>query len=155
MPEDRMGGMPPTARDAYEPKVRVPHKFCPYCGTRNPPDFDNCESCGKDISWIKVPEQTPHTVEPKVKRKPRPDEREKTVSRKTIVISLIVLLILIAVVLVIFLTMEPGKSAVLLPAALAYAGLVASPMRSTPNRQPLRALYQSHISSPTRRTSSW
>lgn len=153
MPEDYRKKLSPTARDAYEAKVRVPHKFCPYCGTRNPPDSGNCENCGKDISWIKVPDPSPYPVAPKVQRKP--ELPAKAFSRRALIIMLVILALIVGAVLVIVLTVTPGKSAVAVPVGLAYAGLVASPMRSTPNRHPLRALYHSHISSPTRWTSSW
>lgn len=158
MPDDYKKKLSPTAQDAYQSKVRVPHKFCPYCGTRNSPDSGTCENCGKDISWIKVPDPSPYPVAPRTHRPPELPER--VFSRRALIIMLIILVIIAAAVLTLILVV-PGKSATAIPAALAMtavmaqAGLVASPMRSTPNRQPLRALYQSHISSPTRLTSNW
>ena len=107
-------------------KKRVPHKFCPYCGTRNEANAANCANCDKDISWMKVPEPMPYDEPPKQKPRPLPPEQKVITPR-----AIIVLIIIVAVILAIFLTLyftTRGKGAELsaLPVMLlGVTGLVS------------------------------
>jgi ribosomal protein L40E len=107
-------------------KTRVPHKFCPYCGTRNEADAQNCASCDKDISWMRVPEPIPYTEPPKEKPRSLPEQQKIFTPRVILVIALIVAL-LFAFVLVILLVTK-GKSAELWPVSgtLTLLGLYVS-----------------------------
>jgi ribosomal protein L40E len=102
-------------------KTRVPHKFCPNCGTRNEASADTCSNCGKDISWMRVPEPVPYSEPPKQKPKSLPEQQKVFTPRVILVIAIIVAL-LFAFILVLILTTR-GKSAELYPAALVVAGL--------------------------------
>jgi predicted nucleic acid-binding Zn ribbon protein len=102
-------------------KTKVPHKFCPNCGTRNEASADTCSNCGKDISWMRVPEPVPYSEPPKQKPQSLP-EQQKIFTPKVLIIFTIIVLILIGFVLVLLLVTK-GKSAELYPAALALAGL--------------------------------
>jgi predicted nucleic acid-binding Zn ribbon protein len=99
----------PTARQVLG-KTRIPHKFCPYCGTRNEANAEVCESCGKNIAWMKVPEPIPYTETPKQKPRMLPEQR-KAFSRKTLIIILIILALIAIVILVLILTVDRGKGA--------------------------------------------
>lgn len=130
------------------------HKICPYCGFRNDGDVDECEKCGKDISWIRIPEHTPIVTPPKQKPKSPPKKR-RIFSNRTILLIIAGIVLLIALIVVLCLVTGNGGSggATRLgvdvglmetpagPAAIAfYSGEVARPIRSLPNLQPLRAL---------------
>jgi NADH pyrophosphatase NudC (nudix superfamily) len=102
-------------------KTRVPHKFCPNCGTRNEASADTCANCGKDISWMRVPEPVPYSEPPKQKPRGLPEQKKVFTPRVILVIAIIVAL-LFAFVLVLLLSTK-GKSAELYPAVLVVAGL--------------------------------
>ncbi|MBU4241011.1 MAG: hypothetical protein KKE79_06525 [Actinobacteria bacterium] len=142
----------PSTRDILHQKR--PHKFCPYCGFRNEGDVDICDQCGKDISWIRIPEHTPTVSAPKQKPK-SPPKKERIFSNLTIILVILGILMLIALILVLTLTTGGGEGET--PSRLgdvicqvgapsgpalvaAYSGEVARPIRSPPNLQPLRAL---------------
>ena len=131
------------------------HKFCPYCGFRNEGDVDECEQCGKDISWIRMPEHTPTVSAPRQKPKSPPRKR-RIFSNRAILLIILGIVLLIALIVVLVLVTGNGDSgdatrlvnAVCLeapcgpvvPGPVAYSGEVARPIRSLPNIQPLRAL---------------
>lgn len=102
-------------------KTRVPHKFCPNCGTRNEASADTCVNCGKDISWMRVPEPVPYSEPPKQKPKSLP-EQQKFFTPRVILVIVIIVALLVGLILVLLLTTK-GKSAELYPAALVVAGL--------------------------------
>lgn len=102
-------------------KTRVPHKFCPNCGTRNQADADRCANCGKDISWMRVPEPIPYSEGPKEQPRSLPRQQKVFTPRVVLVIAIIVALIF-AFILVLVLSTR-GKSAELCPAVLAGLGL--------------------------------
>lgn len=91
-------------------KTRVPHKFCPYCGTRNEASAEVCENCGKNIAWMKVPEPIPYTEAPKQKPRELPEQR-RAFSRRTLIIILIILALIAIVILVLILTVGEGQGA--------------------------------------------
>ena len=87
----------PSTEEAFGGK-RLPHKFCPYCGHRNEALAERCENCGKDISWMRIPEPSNRIENPPLKPKPL----GKTFSRRTaIIIGIIVMLIAVALILII------------------------------------------------------
>ena len=100
------------AKQLYR-KTKLPHKFCPYCGTRNEAGAQECSNCGKDISWMRIPEPIPYSEPPKEKPRGLPEQQKIFTPRVIVVIALIVAL-LFAFVLVILLVTK-GKSAELLP----------------------------------------
>jgi hypothetical protein len=106
-------------------KTRVPHKFCPNCGMRNEADAQDCAGCGKDISWMRIPEPIPHSEPPREKPRSLPEQQKIFTLRVVLVVALIVGLLL-AFVLVILLVTR-GKSAELMcvPGTLAVLGLCA------------------------------
>ena len=108
-------------------KTRVPHKFCPYCGTRNEANAQSCANCGKDISWMRIPEPIPYSEPPKEKPRSLPEQQKIFTPRVILVIAIIVAL-LFAFVLVILLVTR-GKSAELLPVSgvLMALGLCVPP----------------------------
>lgn len=118
-----------TARQVLG-KTRIPHKFCPYCGTRNEARAEACESCGKNIAWMKVPEPIPYTEAPKQKPRELPEQRS-AFSRKTLIIMLIILALIVIAVLVLLLTVGKSKGATACSscAALCMAGLVLPSVR--------------------------
>ncbi len=148
MPDDR--DKAPSTQDILDKKR--PHKFCPYCSFSNDGDVDECEQCGKDISWIRMPEDTPMVSAPRQKPK-SPHEKRRTFSNRVILLIIIGVL-LIALIVVLVLVTGNGDSgdatrlvnAVCLEAPcgpgvlVAYSGDMARPIRSLPNLQPLRAL---------------
>ena len=87
-------------------KEKVPHKFCPYCGARNEPDAEECASCRKDISWIRVPEPVPPSE--LYHDKPRKLPEQQPVFSK-LAIGILVLVIILVVALVIFLVLRSNK----------------------------------------------
>lgn len=141
---DSRGG----SQDIY--KERVPHKFCPYCGARNEGNAEKCDSCGKDISWMKVPEKT-MTVELPSTRPGKAPQPKRVFSLKAAIIALIIVLLLTALVLTLYFTTRGDDTdgsfirgdAVAMERYIpgsASSLQVASPIRSTPNLQPLLAL---------------
>ena len=108
----------PTAKRVYG-KVRLPHKFCPYCGHRNEAGAEVCENCGKDISWMKVPEPVTYTEAPKEKPRELPTQR-KSFSRKAIVWIIVIAAVLVAVILVLVFTVG-SKGATAVPAVIGIA----------------------------------
>jgi len=100
-------------------KKKVPHKFCPNCGTRNEADADRCSNCNKDISWMRIPEPIPYSEAPKEKPRGLPEQEKVFTLRVVIVISLIVALLLAFVLVIVLVTR--GKSAELQPALLPAA----------------------------------
>ncbi|MBN2167695.1 MAG: hypothetical protein JW738_00495 [Actinobacteria bacterium] len=84
----------------------LPHKFCPNCGFRNEASMDACEQCGKDISWIRIPEPIPPSEI--IKEKPRSEpEREPIFSMRAILVFLLIFLLLVALIAVMIVV---GKS---------------------------------------------
>jgi predicted nucleic acid-binding Zn ribbon protein len=120
------------AKQLYR-KTKVPHKFCPNCGTRNEADADRCSNCNKDISWMRIPEPVPYSEAPKEKPRSLPEEQKIFTPRAVLVISLVLALILGLILVIVLIT--KGKSAVpapglLLPAtACALAALLERPPR--------------------------
>lgn len=89
--------------------THIPHKFCPNCGHRNDASLDVCEQCGKDISWIKVPEQTPiiHTPAQKPRSLPK---GEPVFSRRAIIVAILIGLLLAGlIVAIVFLGRSKSK----------------------------------------------
>jgi uncharacterized membrane protein YvbJ len=74
-------------------KTKVPRKFCPYCGNRNEADAQSCAACGKDISWMRVPEPVPYSEPPKQKPRSLPEQQKIFTPRVILVIALIVALL--------------------------------------------------------------
>jgi predicted nucleic acid-binding Zn ribbon protein len=124
MSDEEEPRLSPTARQVLG-KTRIPHKFCPYCGTRNEAHAEVCENCGKNIAWMKVPEPIPYTETPKQKPRELPEQR-RIFSRKTLIIMLVILALIVIAVLVLVLTVGKGKGATAgFPcAAVCMAGLV-------------------------------
>lgn len=83
-------------------QVRIPHKFCPYCGAKNEPYADNCANCGKDISWIEVPEPVPVSETPPEKPRPLPRQREP-MSRRALIVGISIVVAILVVLLVVLL----------------------------------------------------
>ena len=106
------------AKQLYR-KKKVPHKFCPNCGTRNEADADRCSNCNKDISWMRIPEPVPYSEAPKEKPRGLPEQEKVFTLRTVIVISIIVALLLAFVLVIVIVTR--GKSAELQPALLPAA----------------------------------
>lgn len=105
---DRDERLTEEAKQLYR-KTRVPHKFCAYCGARNEPDAQRCEECGKDISWMRVPEPIPYDQAPPEAPRELPKQQKVFTPRMLIVIGLIIVLLL-AFVLVLVLATR-GRSA--------------------------------------------
>ena len=105
MVEDR--DTTPSTRDILHHKR--PHKFCPYCGFRNEGDVDECEQCGKDISWIRMPEHTPTVSAPKQKPKSPPKKR-RIFSNRAILLIILGIVLLIALIVVLVLVTGNGDS---------------------------------------------
>lgn len=149
MPDDR--DKTPSTQDILHKKR--PHKFCPYCSSSNDGDVDECEQCGKDISWIRMPEDTPMVSAARQKPK-SPPERRRIFNNRAILLIIIGIVLLIALIVVLVLVTGNGDSgdairlvnAVCLEAPcgpgvpVPYSGDMARPIRSLPNLQPLRAL---------------
>lgn len=89
--------------------THIPRKFCPYCGNKNDASDDVCEKCGKDISWIKVPEQTPIIDTPVEKPRSLPKGQPVFTRRAVIVAILIILLLVGLVVAIVLLGRSPGN----------------------------------------------
>lgn len=108
MPEDIDNDLTEAQKQLYR-KKKVPKKFCPYCGTRNEPEVDRCASCGKDISWIKVPESLPLEERPFQPPRSLPEQKKPVFTWKAILVFVLVLLAIAALVLVIYFTTRDGK----------------------------------------------
>jgi ribosomal protein L40E len=147
MTDDEDCGMKEGTRELLE-KSRIPHKFCPYCGTKNEGDAETCVNCDKDISWMKVPERRSAYEAPILKPRKMPKQREPFNWRQLIIVLLILLLVA-ALIVTLWATLlrgselggglDPDDVGSLLQPGYT-AGLVASPIRSRPNLQPLLAL---------------
>lgn len=101
MPDDEIK-ISPTGEKLYGAK-RLPKKFCPYCGHRNEPYAEECENCGKDISWMRIPEEVPGVDEPKLPPKSLPKQRQAFTRWQVIIIWLVVVLLIAAVATIIIL----------------------------------------------------
>lgn len=109
MPEKYDDRLLPEAKRVYGVK-KLPHKFCPYCGARNEAQNENCESCGKDISWIKIPEPTVRTESLPVEKVKKPTKEKKPVSKKRVILMIVAAVIAILIVLlVVLLTSSKGS----------------------------------------------
>ncbi|MHB8895609.1 MAG: hypothetical protein ACYC99_10595 [Candidatus Geothermincolia bacterium] len=104
MPEDKDDDNLTEAQKQLYRKTRVPHKFCPNCGTRNEASEDRCVNCHKDISWMRVPESIPTEARPFQKPKSLPDQREPVFTWKAIVVFILIILIIAALILTIYFT---------------------------------------------------
>jgi len=109
MPDDEDQKLSKEAEQLYR-KTRVPHKFCPYCGTKNEADADRCSNCGKDISWMKVPEPIPAQEPPYQPPRSLPPEQKIITPRAIIVFILILLAILALVLVLVFTTGNKSKA---------------------------------------------
>jgi predicted nucleic acid-binding Zn ribbon protein len=110
MPEDKEQDDQLTERQKqlYR-KTRVPHKFCPYCGHRNEADAQECANCGKDISWMRVPEPIPIQEPPRQKPRSMPEQQKVFTARAVIVFILILLLVLALILILVFTTTKKSK----------------------------------------------
>ncbi|MBN1288093.1 MAG: hypothetical protein JXA49_00455 [Actinobacteria bacterium] len=109
---------------------RLPHKFCPYCGFRNEASMDSCVKCGKDISWIRIPEQIPSPEI--IKEKPRSEpKRESIFSMRAILVFLLIFLLLVALIAVMIIA---GKSKSEETGCLMDANIAAVGVRCYENR---------------------
>lgn len=110
MPEDKEEDeqLSEGAKQLYR-KTRVPHKFCPYCGHRNEADAQECANCGKDISWMKVPEPVPYQEPPKQKPRSLPDQ-QKVFTPKAVIVFVLIILIILTLILVLVLTTGKSKT---------------------------------------------
>lgn len=145
MPEEKDDELTESAKQLYR-KTRVPHKFCPYCGFRNEAHAEICEQCEKDISWLRIPEPIPYEETPKQPARSMPDQ-QKVFTPRAIVVMLIILALIAALVLIlVFATAKKSSSeslqieSVRMVCVQVSSEQTASPMRSLPNLQPLRAL---------------
>ncbi len=110
-------------------KTRVPHKFCPNCGTRNQAGADRCANCNKDISWMRVPEPIPYSEAPKEPPRSLPREQKVFTPRVVLVIAIIVALIFAFILMLVLSTR--GKSAEVRP-GLERAGRKADSLDAEP-----------------------
>ncbi|MDD5747743.1 MAG: hypothetical protein PHP64_01605 [Actinomycetota bacterium] len=102
----------PTGEEFYG-KKHLPKKICAYCGFRNDAHADNCENCGKDISWIKVPDVVPGVDEPPLPTAPLPEQRKAFTWKMVLIIALVLILIAaLVIVLVVFSSSEKSESAI-------------------------------------------
>jgi ribosomal protein L40E len=102
MPDDKDDELSEGTKQLYR-KTRVPHKFCPYCGTRNEADAQQCGNCGKDISWMKVPEPIPSQELPYQPPRSLP-EQQKVLTPKAIVVFCLILAVIAALIIILVLT---------------------------------------------------
>jgi hypothetical protein len=107
MPEAKDGELTEAQMQLYR-KKKVPHKFCPYCGHKNEAEADRCANCGKDISWMKVPESIPLEERPKQKPRSLPDQAQPVFTWRAILIFLLILVLIAAIILIIYFTTSKG-----------------------------------------------
>lgn len=120
----------PEAKRVYG-AGKIPYKFCPYCGAKNEGPVDECTKCGKDISWIRIPQPTARTETPE--EKPRLLPKQKDPFRRRNIVILVILALLVITAVTIYLISRNGGSSssvvefyamALMPLA---GGLVAGP----------------------------
>lgn len=109
MPPEDEDNLTEGAKQLYR-KKRVPHKFCPYCGHRNEPEAQVCAECGKDISWIKVPEPIPHEDKPFQRPRALPEQKKIFTWRAVLVFALIIVALAALVLVLILTTSKESKS---------------------------------------------
>lgn len=107
MPEEKDDDLTEAQKQLYR-KKRVPHKFCPYCGTKNEPEADRCSSCAKDISWMKVPEALPDEYKPPQKPKSLPTQKQPVFTWRAILVFVLIVLVVAALIVVIYFTTARG-----------------------------------------------
>lgn len=90
-----------TAKQVLGTK-KLPHKFCPYCGHRNEARAENCENCGKDISWLRMPDSLPPSDNPPLPVENLPEQKEEFGWKGLIVVLLIIILLIAAVVILVW-----------------------------------------------------
>jgi predicted nucleic acid-binding Zn ribbon protein len=111
-------------------KARVPHKFCPYCGTRNEADADACVNCEKDISWMRIPEPVPYDTAPPKPPASLPEGERIFTPRTVIIFVLIILLIAALVVILALVSSRRGPESQVRLAARTPAVPIARALRS-------------------------
>jgi len=132
MPDKEDEDLSESEKQLYR-KTRVPHKFCPYCGHKNEADADRCANCGKDISWMKVPEAIPAQEPPFQKPRSMPEQATPVFTWRAILVFVLIILILIALVLVIyFTTRKSSKPKGAMEFVVAASGGARAPATSTP-----------------------
>ena len=104
-------------------KTHVPHKFCPNCGHRNEASAQDCANCGKDISWMRVPEPIPHSEPPKQKPRSLPEQQKIFTPRVILVIAIIVALLFAFVLVLLLVTRGQSADVVSVSGVLAAVGL--------------------------------
>jgi len=110
VPDNEDSRMIPTGEKVMG-RVHRPHKFCPYCGHRNEATADACENCGKDISWMRIPEHTPYPETPPTKPRSMPKQREPFRLRTVMIIILIILFVAALIALVVSVSRKSGNAA--------------------------------------------
>lgn len=95
-------GDPEPGKDDLSSRKRLPHKFCAYCGFKNEASVENCEQCGKDISWMRIPEPSAKIDVPPEKPRSEP-KREPVFTGKAIVVIIVVFLLLAGLITAIIL----------------------------------------------------
>ncbi|HEY5531032.1 MAG TPA: zinc-ribbon domain-containing protein [Candidatus Anoxymicrobiaceae bacterium] len=117
-------------------KTRVPRKFCPNCGTRNEPDAMVCVNCGKDISWMKIPEPIPYDQAPLTVPKKIPEQQKIFTPRAILVLILILALLAAFVLILVFATKGKSTELGVAPLAFGLVGLMFRGDRSSPSLPP-------------------
>lgn len=108
MPEENDDGLTEAQKQLYR-KKRVPHKFCPNCGTKNEPEADRCVNCNKDISWMKVPESIPAEQKPQQKPRSLPEQKKPIFTWRAILVFVLIIVIIATLILVIYFTSSKSK----------------------------------------------
>jgi hypothetical protein len=131
MPEENDDNLTEAQKQLYR-KKKVPHKFCPYCGHKNEAEADRCVNCGKDISWMKVPESVPYDEPPKQKPRSMPDQAQPVFTWKAILVFLLILILVAAIILIIYFTTKgsPMTQSLSVPAPKMVALHHASAVRA-------------------------
>lgn len=109
--------MTPSARQVYG-ETKVPRKFCPFCGHKNDGHAERCEGCGKDISWMVVPEQSVYPEAPPDKIRSLPKSREPFSRRKVMIIVTVILAIAVGIIIAVVLSTRSHGAALLAPPGL-------------------------------------